>query len=411
MTSQLWTPEDMKTDEPRRADLGLLIPSFRGGGAEGTTVRLANCLAGRGLAIDVVVLDPTGPWRGTLDPTIRLVALGVKHGRQSLRLLGAYMRDERPRAILVGPTHLSVAALAARRISEASTAILVLEHNDLRGRQRYRRSLGDRLLPWLVRWAYPRADILTAVSRGAADTLASILGKPAASVGVLYNGIDLPSIKRLAAEPVAHPWFSDDGPPVLLSVGRLVQQKGFDQLIRALALLRDRTPARLIILGEGGQRSRLEAMAQELGVGQEVALLGFHANPYAYMARATVFVLSSRFEGFGIVLAEALACGLPIVSTDCPSGPREILQDGRFGVLTPIEDPSALADALARLLADRERMATLRNLGPQRAQDFSVDRAADSVLSLLRGLQGPGDGSSSREPLYSSPPSPESGET
>jgi glycosyltransferase involved in cell wall biosynthesis len=215
--------------------------------------------------------------------------------------------------------------------------------------------LRQRLVPSLVRRSYPRADGIAAVSAGVADDLAGVLGLPRHRVQVINNPVIVPELSTMMEQPCEHPWFVGDHPPVLLAVGRLSPQKDFECLLRAFATVRAETDARLMILGEGPERARLESLVTELGLTGDVELPGWVGNPYPYMARSDLFVLSSRWEGLPTVLIEALFCGLRIVATDCPSGPQEILDGGRYGALVPVGDHAALAAAI---------IASLRDEGP-----------------------------------------------
>jgi glycosyltransferase involved in cell wall biosynthesis len=197
-----------------------------------------------------------------------------------------------------------------------------------------------------MRWSYPWADGIVAVSQGVADDLAQQIGIPRERIQVILNPIVTPELQRKAKAPLEHPWFSPGQPPVVLAVGRLHPQKDYPTLLEAFAQVRQARPARLLILGEGGERSRLEALIHQLGLEEDVSLPGFVENPFAYMSHASVFVLSSRWEGLPTVLIEALYCGAPLVATDCPSGPREILANGQYGRLVPVSDVRALAKAV-----------------------------------------------------------------
>ena len=225
------------------------------------------------------------------------------------------------------------------------------------------------------------ADAIVAVSDGVADRLAQATGLPRGSIRTVYNPVVGPELPTLAAEPVGHPWFRHGGPPVVLGAGRLVEQKDFPTLLRAFALVRRARPARLVILGDGpaGACEGLRAIAAALGCAEDLDLPGFVANPFAYMARAAAFALSSLHEGLPGVLIQALACGCPVVSTDCPSGPREILDGGRYGRLVPVGDHEALARAILACLDDpsgrEERVA--------RAAAFGLERAVDRYLELI----------------------------
>ena len=239
-----------------------------------------------------------------------------------------------------------------------------------------------------MRRGYAAADAVVAVSDGVADDLAALAQLPRGRVRTIHNPVVGPDLARLAAETVEHPWFRAGGPPVVLSVGRLTVQKDHPTLLRAFARLRATRPARLVLLGGAARPERtaewlagLRGLAASLGVAGDVDLPGFVANPYPYMARSALFVLSSAWEGFANVLVEAMACGCPVVSTDCPSGPAEILDRGRYGPLVPVGDAEGLAGAMARVLDGQPDPA-----GPgRRAGKFTVGRAADAYLEVLFG--------------------------
>ena len=197
-----------------------------------------------------------------------------------------------------------------------------------------------------MRWLYPKADFVVGVSQGVIDDLKRVLRFDSKKVQVIYNPIVDEELLRKTDEPLDHPWFRPGKPPVILGVGRLAKEKDFPTLIRAFALVRKERPARLMILGEGEERPNLEALVRELGLEEDVALPGFVDNLYKYMKRAAVFVLSSLWEGLPTVLIKAMALGTPVVATDCPSGPAEILEGGKWGCLVPPGDPKDLAKAI-----------------------------------------------------------------
>jgi glycosyltransferase involved in cell wall biosynthesis len=181
-----------------------------------------------------------------------------------------------------------------------------------------------------------------------------------------------PELYRLAEEPLDHPWFAPGQPPVILGVGRLEPQKDFATLLRAFSTVHADRPCRLVILGEGGQRRELQALAAELGIAADLAMPGFVTNPYAYLRHASLFAFSSRWEGFGNALVEALAVGTPVVSTDCPDGPSEILEGGRFGPLVPVGDHAALADAMRLVLDGPPAPDQLRAAAQRYTQEVSA---------------------------------------
>ena len=390
--------------------LALLLLSLTGGGVERATLRLARELTRRGFGVDLLVCRPQGELLQAVPAAVRLVPLAdtgtvrgrlaalqaaadawpallrpillTPHASRALRHLPAlarYLRTERPAALLSAKTPVNLMALWARRRAGVPLRLVVSEHAQLSAVATPDRPAKRSALPELAARFYPEADAIVAVSGGVADDLAALTGLDRGRITVIYNAVVDASFAERAAQPPPHPWLEDGGAPVLLAVGRLHRDKDYPTLLRAFARLRQQRPERLLILGEGPQLTELLALANTLGIGAEVAMPGFVANPIAAMARAATLVLTSRSEGFGNVLAEALACGCPVVSTDCPSGPREILDGGRYGRLTPVGDADALTTALAATLDTPTNRETLRGRGRQ----FSADRAAEAYLDLL----------------------------
>jgi glycosyltransferase involved in cell wall biosynthesis len=239
----------------------------------------------------------------------------------------------------------------------------------------------DRLQLRHARYLYPKADAIVAVSEGVAEDVTRVTGISRDRITTIYNPVVTPELENLRHAPLDHPWFAPSSPPLILGVGKFKIQKDFPTLLRAFARVRAVRPARLLILGEGRKRAELENLARELGVANDVALPGFVPNPFPYMTRASLFVLSSAWEGLPGALVEALACGCPVVSTDCPSGPAEILAGGLYGPLVPVGNDTALAEAILSALdvpPDRDRLRA-------RAALFSVDRATDRYLEVLLG--------------------------
>lgn len=368
---------------PDRA-IALYLPSLRGGGAERAMVTLANGFAERGYAVDLVLAKAEGPFLPEVARKVRIVDLGARRVVSSLPGLVRYLRRERPRAMLSALNHANVIALLARRLAGVPTRLVVSERAHLSSSLGSAPSLRGRLMPWFMRRTYPWADGVVAVSAGVADDLAQAIGLPRQRIAVVYNPVVTDEVLVGAEAPLDHPWFAPGEPPVVLSAGRLTMQKDFGVLLRAFAHLRAQRPARLMILGEGELRPELESLTQQLGIHADVALPGFRDNPYAYMRRAAVFVLSSRFEGLPNALIQAMACGTPVVSTDCPSGPAEILEDGQWGRLVPVGDAAALAEAILATLAETNPPDVAR-----RARDFGVDQAVDGYLRVMLGDAGP----------------------
>lgn len=340
--------------QPQRPDLAIFLPSLAGGGAERMMLNLARGAVESGICVDLVLASAQGPYLGLVPAGCRLEDLGSPRVLAALPALVRYLRRRRPLVMLAAMDHANLVALWARALARVPTRVFVSVRSPLSREATESPTWAGRWLPRLARVFYPRAQAVIAVSRGVADDLERLVGTGRARVVVIPNPVVTPELGALMDETPAHPWAGDPEVALILAAGRLSPQKDFATLIRAFALLHGpgngRGPLRLLILGEGPERPRLESLIRELGLGARVALPGFTDNPFAYMARAGLFVLSSAWEGLPGVLIQALACGTPVVSTDCPSGPREVLQDGRLGPLVPVAEPGALAAAMAQVL-------------------------------------------------------------
>ena len=398
--------------------VAFLLPGLGGGGTERVLINCMAAMGARGWPVALVVagqartlladipgdvepvwLKPASAWRSRLDavcaaplrvPVLYRPLLAAKRPPSQLNYLpglAAYLRGFRPSLVISGLTSLNISLMLARRLSGAQTRTVVTEHSqlsaDIEGSKPSdwrRRGLGR-----VLRALYEDASAIVAVSAGVADDLAAFASIDRDRIETIYNPVITPSFSCRTLTTPDHPWLQGQGIPVILAAGRFGRQKDFGTLVRAFALLRATRPARLIILGELRARSSLEEagrlmkLAAELGVSADLDLPGFRLDAPGFMKRATVFALSSRFEGLPTVLIEAMACGTPVVSTDCPSGPAEILEGGRWGELVPIGDAQAMAAALARTL-DRPVSAEALK---RRAARFSAERAAAAYEQVI----------------------------
>jgi glycosyltransferase involved in cell wall biosynthesis len=358
--------------------IAIYLPSLCGGGAERVMLTLANAFASRGLDVDLVLAEATGEYMSEISPDVRLVDLRSSRVMTSLPALVRYLRRERPRVLLSAMSHANVVAVWARALAGKSIRVVVSQHNNLSQSKQLYTEVRERIMTWMIRPSYVRADAVIAVSKGVADDLAREICYPVERINVIHNPVDLTRIRQQAREHIDHPWFLPHEPPVIMSAGRLAPEKDFVTLLRAFSLLRKTHTARLVILGQGALRAELQNLVSELGIEADVSMPGFVGNPFAYMARARVFVLSSRTEGLPTVLIEALACGCSVVSTDCPSGPVEILEDGKWGRLVPVGDLGALANAMAATLDETGRRDAMI-----RASDFDLDMVIEDYLNVL----------------------------
>ena len=363
-----------------RPQVALFLPFLGGRGANRVMLNLANGFAAKGFATDLVLASAKGEFMDRVAANVRVVDLKSPGVLKSLLPLSRYLRRERPAVMLTAMDYVNVLSIVTRALGGGrGTKLFVSCHNSLWHSVRNSPWLRDRLLPLFVRLTYWNADGVIAVSSGVADTIAKISGLARERIHVIYNPVVTPEFERESTLPVEHPWFAPGELPVILGVGSLTRQKGFDMLLEAFALVRKQVAVRLVILGDGAERTSLLSMAEKLGVADDMQLPGFVGNPYPFMRGARLFVLSSRWEGFGLVLAEAMACGTAVVSTDCPSGPAEILHDGKLGALAPVENPERLAAAILESLnVAPDREALLR-----RAADFSQENILNDYIRVM----------------------------
>lgn len=361
-----------------RSRVSIFLPSLAGGGAERAICTVANGLAARGTEVSLVLGTATGPYLAEVDPRVQVVDLRSPSMLAALPGLARHLRQARPDALLAAMSHANVAAALAHRLVRSQARLVLSERVHLSSLFDQCRDLRTRATGALMRLTYPWADRVVTVSEGVAQDLTWHVPVRPERVVAIYNPVvDAQLLERAAAAPM-HRWLAEPSLPVVLAAGRLIAQKDFATLLEAFARLRRERPARLLILGEGPLREALTQQSLRLGIAADVDLPGFEINPFAAMRTASVFVLSSRFEGLPGVLIQAMACGARVVSTDCESGPREVLEGGRWGALVTVGDAAALAAALA---------ATLDDSNPPdvrlRAAAFSVERAVTRYAEVM----------------------------
>lgn len=362
-----------------------VIPSLGGGGAERACINILKGLDRERFPCTLCLFAKGGVFLSEVPSDIRLYDLGG-HLRYDFRLiprLSRIIRHEQPSVVLSFLRYANAITVLAATLSRHGAAIVLNEQNYPSVEMpRFRWSTLRRAA---IRRLYARADVIIAISEGVAGDLTAAFHVPRHRIAVIPNPVDVSRIRLLAQEPVDHPWFNGDE-PVIIAVGRLEAQKGYPDLIEAFSILQHDVPARLVFLGEGSQRATLEALVQERRLGGRIAFLGFQSNPYRFMAHADAFALSSLYEGFGNVIVEALALGLPVVATDCRSGPAEILERGRYGLLVPVSQPDAMAEALRHALLDVGLRERLRRDGPARAADFDLTTIVERYSHLFSAL-------------------------
>ena len=356
--------------------LAVLLPSLDGGGAERVAIELIEQWLRDGHSIDLVLMRREGALLPLVPKAVQLIDLKAIRIRDALLPLIGYLRRRRPAALQASMWPLTVVAVVARALARVKTRLVLSDHSTLSKEYSGLSAFRTRIFRSAIAWAYPRADGRIVVSNRAADDLAQLSGIDRNSIIVIHSPVrQAPKGQRRGGRK--------SGDARILTVGRLSPEKNHALLIRAFAILNRTRPARLTILGIGSEKEALQQLALSEGVADRVTFAGFAIDPFPYYADADLFVLSSDFEGFGLVLVEAMSCGVPVVSTDCESGPREILADGQFGRLVPCGD----ADALARAMADTLDAPTDGKALKARAAELSGSDAADRYLALMLGRE------------------------
>lgn len=359
-----------------------IFVSFSGqGGVEKMMLNLAGGLSMAGYPVDLVTVKSESAYLQALPNGVQQVNLKVSHTFGSLFFLMAYLRKQKPAALLAAKDRANIVAVLARKLASPTTRLVVRMGTTVSAAVGQRRRLKKKLWYLRMRVFYPFSDMVVAVSEGVACDLRENAHLSNNLITVIPNPVVTPQLLKMADEQIDHPWFKKGELPVVLGVGRLTRQKDFSTLIRAFAKMRADIPSRLMILGEGRNRHELESLARQLGVFEDTDLPGFIRNPYPYMKRAALFVLSSAWEGSPNALTEALALGTPVVSTDCPNGPREILQGGKFGKLVPVGDASALSRAMMETLSNPPQESFLQLA----AKPYTLKHSSRLYLEALLG--------------------------
>ncbi len=365
--------------------VALFTGSMSGGGAERVMLDLAAGLARKGLNVDLVLMHAKGEYLHLVPNDVRVINLDTRKLVSFIADFLRYVHRERPSAILSTLLLPDMAVLIAKLMFRKRLRVFLRQANmfsDVLKAATFR----NRQYMRLVRLLMPFADGIVVVSDGVGTDLRGYVPRASRKVTTIYNPVFAPGVSEQAAVPVEHAWFNGCGVPVILAAGRLAPQKDYSTLLRAFAEVVRSRPARLVILGQGAEREGLLEFAERLGVADRVDLPGFDVNPFRYMSRASVFVLSSRYEGFPNVLAQAMACGTPVVSTDCPSGPSEILEGGKWGHLVPVGDWRAMARAIENTLDNPLPAEDLK----ARASVYSVEASVDRYYELLTEARGEG---------------------
>jgi glycosyltransferase involved in cell wall biosynthesis len=357
--------------------LAFLLPHLRGGGAERVALRLIEDFVAQGYEIDLLVMEAYGELLPLLPPNVRVIDFQAPRIRDVLIPLVRYLRTERPLGIQIFMWPLTVIGVIAHRLARSRARLVLSDHTTLSQQYAHLSAFRGRVMRLSIAWTYPRADARVIVSHDAARDLAGLSGIALASIDVIYNPIAVPHVEPAAVQAAEESWPA--GAARILTVGSLTAAKNHHLLIDAFARLCERRPATLVILGDGPLRETSATQALAVGVADKVQMPGFVVNPAAHYTTADLFVLSSDYEGYPLVLVEAMRSGLSIVSTDCESGPREILDGGTFGRLVPCGDPVLLAEAMVDALDYPADSALLQ----ERAEALSGQDTSDRYLRLM----------------------------
>lgn len=357
----------------------ILLPDLRGGGAERLHVHLAKHWHAQGHKVDFVLMQRRGELLNLLPASIGIFDLGVDRIRQVALPFATHLRKAKPDIVIAAMWPLTSIAVLSWMLAGKAGRLYLSDHNHLSMSCVHELNTPAWFLGAIMRFTYPAASGVIAVSEGVKKDMCKLGGFDDALVRVIYNPTALGVSPHRESLAVSQQLWGTGFDHHLLSAGTLKAQKDHATLIRAFALLPTSLNVKLTILGEGPLRLELEALVVQLGLQDRVAMPGFAVDPYPWFRSADLFVLSSQWEGFGNVIVEALECGVPVVCTDCPSGPAEILENGRYGRLVPTQDPSALASAIAQSFAEPIDRENLMN----RAKDFTVSGIAEKYLSYM----------------------------
>ena len=360
--------------------IGLFLSNFSGGGIQRVMLTLAKGFQEAGHEVHIIVVEAAGPLKEDVPEGVKIINLKTKQASRSISPLISYFNSENPDVLLSSQTHFNFVAIMAKLFSKWKGKLVLSEHITIGNMTN---NWKEKLFPLIARLSYRLADRVIVVSDGAASHFLERTHLPVSLIRRIYNPFDIEKIQTLAEDTPQHAWFPSSDSPIFISAGRLTPQKDFPNMLKAFQIVYAQHPdARLLILGEGEDRNELEKLAKALEIQSAVDLPGFAKNPFAMIARADAFILTSRWEGFGNVIVEALACGTPVISTDCPSGPAEILGNGAYGTLVPVGDTHSLAQAMLKEIA----APTPRNKLQDRANDFSIEKIVPEYLEAFHSI-------------------------
>ncbi len=368
--------------------LTFFLQDFKGGGAQHMIVNTANEFAARGHDVVLLVVNDDGPHKDRVAETVRIENLGKNRSLAAIGAIAAYIYRQKPDVFVSAMTHSNIVAILSRLlVPRSGTRLVVTERTFLSRHIEETPSLRDKAFVYAVKIFYRFADKVIGISRGVADDIQGLAHLKPEKTSYIYNPVITSQMQQEYAEDL--PALRDmQGQALIVTSGRLSFEKDQATLLRAFARVCAERDAKLLILGDGPLKQDLKDISATLGIADNVCFAGFVKNSLAYMKQADLFVITSLYEGFCNVIVEALYCGLPVVSTDAPSGPREILQNGVYGAIVPVGDSKALADAMLAALSKAENPEVEMEKQRRRAQDFTVTKICDQYEALFTELIG-----------------------
>lgn len=358
--------------------ISLILPGLAGGGAEKVMLLLAKGFAEKGFNVDLIVCKATGHLMNSVPEGVNFINLEAKRIVFAFPSLIKFLYGSDTDIIFSSLKPVNILTVLSKKLLFLQAKVGIVEHSTLSERILNAKKIKDKfVIPFLMKWTYKFADQIICVSKGVADDLSATLSLDRSSIEVIYNPVIDNELVEKSNEPITHKWF-EQGTPVIIGMGRLIEEKNFPLLIRSFSMVRERIESKLMILGEGEKKAEIKKLISDLKITQDVDLIGFVENPYKYLKNANLFVLSSNVEGLPTALIEAMACGTPVISTDCPSGPREILENGKFGALIKMNSHEELSEKMCECLENTKCVNKQWN-----SEKYSVDNAVNRYLKIF----------------------------
>jgi len=370
-----------------------VVPSLRGGGGERVAATLLESLQRSSSNIKLILVLFDVESTGSLRPDIDVRYLNVRKSRDIIYTIKKFfkvffnlsriIKNESPCTILGFMDYSNVVSIIGNWLSGKKNRVIISVHNiPIVQMRECAPNFWEKIMGLLINIFYSKADSIIAVSKHVGDDLVKNSKINKKLIHIINNPIDIDRINYLSNEDVAEEFFNEDA-PIILSVGRLSKEKGFEYLLKAFSLLKERSNARLVILGEGKEEANLKKLSKELGIDKQVLFLGFKDNPYKYMKRSTIFVFPSLYESFGIAMVEAMACGIPVIATKSYEGIEDIIEHEKNGLLIPVADENSLAESMFRLLNDEELRRSLSMEAKKKVENFSIDKITKKYKKVL----------------------------